>query len=90
MSRYLGYEPCTSKEQVIRYLTENYVDKDGDAMPRMVALDLITAGEAQVTKGIEVFSSNVYYLGDEAVRDHGEGHWTELPEPGESEGEDEL
>lgn len=88
--RYLGNEPCTSEDQVIRYLTENYADAEGDAMPRMVALDIVAAGRAQLTKGITVFGSNVEYLGDEALKNHGEGGWTYIPEPEDAGDGDEV
>jgi len=78
--RYLGNEICTSPDQVVRYLTQNYTDAEGDAMPSMVALDLVTAGAGDIRRGIEVFRSNVEYLGDEAVKNHGGGTWTWVPE----------
>jgi hypothetical protein len=79
--RYTGTEPCTSPNQVIRYLTENYAGPDGAPMPREAAQQIVTAGAADISKGITVFRSNVYYLGDEAVKNHGGGNWTEIPEP---------
>ena len=44
--------------------------------------------EEQIQRGITVYRSNVYYLGDEAVRDHGDGKWTEIPEPEDEEGDE--
>lgn len=87
--RYLGNEPCTSKSQVVRYLTENYADADGQPMPAETAQQIADAGAEQIAKGIGVFRSNVYYLGDEAVKDHGGGKWAELPEPEDAGDDDE-
>lgn len=78
--RYLGDEPATSHTQVIAYLEQNYADSHGEPMPHDVAVQLAAQGREQIAKGIQVFRSNVYYLGDEAVRDYGGGVWYELPD----------
>ena len=79
MSRYLGMETCTSPSQVVRYLTENYTDKEGSPMLRAAATEIVAAGAAQVQRGIDVFRSNVEYLGDEAIK--GDPRWVYLPDP---------
>jgi hypothetical protein len=92
-TRYLGNEPCTSKSQVIRYITENYVTADSQPVSRSAAEILVghPATADAIAKGITVFRSNVYYLGDEAVKNGGEytAGWTELPEPDEEDEDDE-
>jgi len=79
-NRYLGMEACTSENQVIRYLTENYADAEGTPMSRAIAADITSKGAAQIRKGIEIFRSNVEYLGDEALRSSGRTGWTWIPE----------
>ena len=88
MNRYLGYEPATSHSQVITYLEQNYAGDDGMLMPHEIAVQIAAAGREQIAKGIQVFRSNVYYLGDEAVKNHGGGLWHELPEDDEDEYDD--
>lgn len=85
MSRYLGDETCTSVDQVIRYLRENYVDRDGVAMPRAIAADICVKGRAQLDKGITIFRSNVEYLGDEALTNSGHQGWHYIPEPADEQ-----
>jgi hypothetical protein len=77
--RYEGTEPCTSFSQVVRYLMENYADTEGTPMPRATALAIVEGGHEQITKGIEVFRSNVYFLGDEALKTVPQA-WVFLPE----------
>jgi hypothetical protein len=78
--RYTGMETCTSPEQVIRYLQENYTDKDNVPMPRAIAQDVTVKGAASIKTGIDVFRSNVEYLGDEALRNSGRTGWRYIPE----------
>jgi hypothetical protein len=79
IERYMGMERCTSVSQVVRYLTENYTDGEGVPMPRHVALSIVETGADQIRKGMEIFGSNVEYLGDEALKDV--PGWTWIPEP---------
>jgi hypothetical protein len=88
-ARYAGTEPCTSQDQVVRYLTQNYADPEGAPMPRRVALSIVDKGAAQVRKGIEIFASNVEYLGDEALAASGVAGWSYIPDPDPDEDEDE-
>ena len=85
--RYLGEETCTSVSQVVRYLTENYVDAAGVPMPRAIAADIADKGAEQIRRGIEIFRSNVEYLGDEALRNSARTGWTCLPYPEDDDGD---
>ena len=77
--RYMGDEPCTSQNQVIRYLMDNYADDEGRAMPREVARNIVEEDAEQIRKGIEIFRSNASYLGDQAMK--GTVGWAWIPEP---------
>lgn len=84
-SRYTGEEPCTSRSQVVRYLEQNYQDSNDQPMSRETAQALADQAAEQITRGIGVFGSNVYYLGDEAVKTYGGGVWYEIPESGDGD-----
>jgi hypothetical protein len=84
--RYTGNEPCTSTDQVVRYLTQNYTGADGQPMPRTAALAIVKAGADKIDRGINLFRSNVYYLGDEALQ--GTDGWTYIPDPDDPEDDD--
>lgn len=84
--RYLGSEPCTFPGQVVDYLAQNYADAEGKPMPREVAREIADAHAEQIQRGIRVFRSNVYYLGDEAMKDV--SGWTGIPEPDEDKDEE--
>jgi hypothetical protein len=84
--RYTGNERCTSTRQVVDYLTQNYTGPDGQPMPRDAARAIIEAGAAKIDKGINLFGSNVYYLGDEAMQ--GVTGWDYVPDPDDDEDED--
>lgn len=85
-TRYLGDEPCTSPSQVVRYLTDNYTDAAGP-ISEDAAQAVVDAEREQIMKGITVFRSNVYYIGDEAVKNAGVG-WTEIDEPEYDDGDE--
>jgi hypothetical protein len=79
-ARYEGNEPCVNIGQVVSYLMDNYVDVSGNPMQRGAALLIVEASFDKITKGIEAFRSNVYYLGDEAIKGRG---WKPVMDPDE-------
>lgn len=89
-TRYLGDEPCTSRAQVVHYLADNYQDGNEQPMPLETAQQLVKQGAQQIKRGISVFRSNVYYLGDEVVKTYGGGVWHEVPEDESEEDDDEY
>ena len=76
MARYWGTEPCTSTDLIVRYLMDNYADAQGQPMPFSAAADIVFLEQEQIRRGIEVFRSNVEYLGDEALKNSGAKGWT--------------
>jgi hypothetical protein len=88
-TRYLGIEPAATAGQVVRYLTENYADANGKPMPEETAARIVESQVGKIKDGINVFRSNVCYLGDEALKNSGEQGWTELPEPDDDYDDDE-
>lgn len=88
MKRYLGAEDCRSPKQVVDYLVQNYVDRNGDPMPAQTAQSLVEADAARIADGISVFRSYVRYLGDQALAASGDTSWTELPEPEDEDYDD--
>lgn len=89
MTRYLGVEPCTNRSQVIEYLEGNYIGDDGKPMPHETAREIVFFAREQIAKGIQIFRSNVCYLGDEAVQNYGGNAWHQLPEP-DGDGDDDA
>lgn len=85
-NRYYGSEPITSQSQVIRYLTENYVDEADDPVTEAMAMEGILENQKMVTDAINVFKSNVYYVGDQIGEAKG---WIELEQEEDDEDEEE-
>jgi hypothetical protein len=84
MERYLGDERITGRAQVVRYLTANYTHADGAPVSELLAGDACdgTAAKVEIEKAVNVFGSNVYYVGDQIARREG---WTEIPEEPDDE-----
>jgi hypothetical protein len=89
--RYMGNEECTSPNQVVRYLTENFQsNEDGTLMPEDVARGLVQGASEEIMRAITVFRSHVDYVGDDVVnKAKAPYNWIDADEEDYEEDEDE-